>query len=312
MTLERTLARVIHSLFIMILDSGKQEDRMKLRLDSIIAIILGTAIMGFGITSFNIPNHLAEGGITGISILLKLLFPAIDQGIVYLVLNVPLFFLGWKILSRTSFFYTILGTLSLSLSLSLFDNVLPLPMDDRLLASLYAGVVVGVGQGIIFRYGGTTGGVDIIARLMQKYWGVSMGRTLFLGDFLVICASLVYLNLQSAMYTLVVVFIAARVIDFFQDGAYAGKALTIISEKAEEISKQILDLGRGATLLSGKGAFSGEDKKVLYVVISRNEVMRYKNIVQEIDPHAFLIVNDVHEVLGEGFTLDENKKPLHD
>ncbi|MFD2371741.1 YitT family protein [Brevibacillus sp. GCM10020057] len=283
---------------------------MNVRLKSIIAIILGSAIMGFGINSFNIPNHLAEGGITGISILIKLLFPGVDQGIVFLVLNVPLFILGWKILGRTSFFYTILGTVSLSVFLSVFDNVLPLPMNDRLLASLYAGVAVGVGLGIIFRYGGTTGGVDIIARLLQKYMGVSMGRTLFLGDILVIGASLVYLNLESAMYTLVAVFIAARVIDFFQDGAYAGKALTIISERTEEICKQILDLGRGVTLFSGKGAFSGNDKQVIYVVVSRNEVMRLKSIVQEVDPHAFVIVNDVHEVLGEGFTLDENKQPI--
>ncbi|KMZ41184.1 MULTISPECIES: YitT family protein [Bacillales] len=285
---------------------------MKIRLDSIIAIIIGSAIMGFGINAFNIPNHLAEGGITGISILIKLLVPVVDQGIVFFVLNVPLFFLGWKILGRTSFFYTILGTVSLSVFLSLFDGVLPLPMKDRLLASLYAGVAVGVGLGIIFRYGGTTGGVDIIARLLQKYMGISMGRTLFFGDILVIGASLVYLNLESAMYTLVVVFIAARVIDFFQDGAYAGKALTIISNEADSISKHILDVGRGVTLLAGKGAYSGEEKKVIYVVVSRNEVMRFKTIVQEIDPHAFVIVNDVHEVLGEGFTLDENKKPIHD
>jgi len=284
---------------------------MNHRMKSIIAIIIGSAIMGFGINAFNIPNHLAEGGITGISILIKLLFPAVDQGVVFFALNIPLFFLGWKILGRTAFFYTILGTVSLSVFLSVFDGVLPLPMQDRLLASLYAGVAVGVGLGIIFRYGGTTGGVDIIARLLQKYMGVSMGRTLFLGDILVIGASLVYLNLESAMYTLVVVFIAARVIDFLQDGAYAGKALTIISNHAESISTQILDLGRGVTLLAGKGAYSGEEKKVIYVVVSRNEVMRFKNIVQEIDPHAFVIVNDVHEVLGEGFTLDENKKPIH-
>ncbi|MGZ0053241.1 YitT family protein [Brevibacillus gelatini] len=285
---------------------------MNIRVKSIIAIMIGSAIMGFGINAFNIPNHLAEGGITGISILLKLLFPVVDQGIVFFVLNVPLFILGWKILGRTAFFYTILGTVSLSVFLSLFDGVLPLVMQDRLLASLYAGVAVGVGLGIIFRYGGTTGGVDIIARLLQKYMGISMGRTLFFGDILVIGASLIYLNLESAMYTLVVVFIAARVIDFLQDGAYAGKALTIISNHAEEISRQILDLGRGVTILAGKGAYSGEEKKVIYVVVSRNEVMRFKTIVQEVDPHAFVIVNDVHEVLGEGFTLDENKKPLHD
>jgi uncharacterized membrane-anchored protein YitT (DUF2179 family) len=284
---------------------------MNARLKSILAIIIGTAIMAFGINTFNIPNNLAEGGITGISILIKLLIPSIDQGMVYFLLNVPLFFLGWKVLGRTAFLYTIIGTVSLSLFLSLLDGIWEHPMDDRLLASLYAGVTIGAGLGLIFRYGGTTGGVDIIARLLQKYMGVSMGRTLFFGDMLVISASLVYLNVESAMYTLVCVFIAARVIDFFQDGAYAGKALTIISDHADQIAKEILELGRGVTILSGKGAFSGADKQVVYVVVSRNEVVRYKNIVQEIDPHAFVIVNDVHEVLGEGFTLDENKRPLH-
>lgn len=286
---------------------------MNLRLKSILAIIIGTAIMGFGINAFNIPNNLAEGGITGISIIIKLLIPSVNQGVVYFLLNIPLFFLGWKVLGRTGFIYTIVGTVSLSIFLSLFEGTLhPNPMSDRLLSSLYAGVTVGAGLGIIFRYGGTTGGVDIIARLLQKYFGISIGRTLFFGDILVIGASLVYLSLESAMYTLVAVFIAARVIDFFQDGAYAGKALTIISDHATEIAQKILSLGRGVTILAGRGAFSGADKEVVYVVVSRNEVVRFKTIVQEVDPHAFVIVNDVHEVLGEGFTFDENKQPLRE
>jgi uncharacterized membrane-anchored protein YitT (DUF2179 family) len=285
---------------------------MNLRLKSIFAIIVGTAIMGFGINAFNIPNHLAEGGITGISIIIKLLMPVLDQGMVYFILNVPLFILGWKVLGRTAFIYTIIGTSSLSLFLSLFANVFPLPLSDKLLASLYAGVTVGAGLGIIFRYGGTTGGVDIIARLLQKYMGISMGKTLFFGDMLVIGASLIYLSIESAMYTLVAVFIAARVIDFFQDGAYAGKALTIISDHAQEIARKILEVGRGVTILSGRGAYSGSAKEVVYVVVSRNEIMRFKSIVQEVDPHAFVVVNDVHEVLGEGFTFDENKQPLRE
>ncbi|MGD8189233.1 YitT family protein [Brevibacillus ginsengisoli] len=285
---------------------------MQIRLKSILAIIIGTIIMGFGINQFNIPNSLAEGGITGISIIIKLLVPSLDQGLVYLALNVPLFIIGWRVLGRTAFIYTIVGTLSLSAALSIFDIILhPAVMQDRLLASLYAGVTVGTGLGIIFRYGGTTGGVDIIARWFQLKFGVSIGRTLFLSDILVIGSSLVYLSVESAMYTLVAVFIAARVIDFLQDGAYAAKALTIISEHATDVAQELLNLGRGVTLLSGRGAYSGSDKEVVYCVVARNEVARYKNIVQEIDPHAFVVVNDVHEVLGEGFTLDENKKPLH-
>lgn len=285
---------------------------MNLRLKSTLAIIIGTAIMGFGINAFNIPNNLAEGGLTGVSIIIKLLMPVVDQGIVYFLLNIPLFILGWKVLGRTSFLYTIIGTVSLSMFLSMFEGTLAIPLQDKLLASLYAGVTVGAGLGIIFRYGGTTGGVDIIARLLQKYFGISMGRTLFFGDILVVGASLIYLSVESAMYTLVAVFIAARVIDFFQDGAYAGKALTIISDHAQEIAKQILAVGRGVTILSGRGAFSGTEKDVVYVVVSRNEIIRFKSIVQEADPHAFIIVNDVHEVLGEGFTFDENKQPLRE
>ncbi|WP_126427252.1 YitT family protein [Brevibacillus marinus] len=286
---------------------------MRLRLKSVAAIILGTAIMGFGINAFNIPNNLAEGGITGISIIIKLLLPQVDQGVVYFALNIPLFIIGWKVLGRTAFAYTIIGTISLSAFLSLFGTLLtPTPLDDTLLASLYAGVTVGAGLGIIFRYGGTTGGVDIIARLLNKIAGISMGRTLFVADMLVIGASLVYLSLESAMYTLVAVFLAARVIDFVQEGAYAAKALTIISDKTADITKQILELGRGVTVLSGKGAYSGGNKEVVYCVVSRNEVVRMKNIVKEIDPHAFVVVNDVHEVLGEGFTFDENREPLRE
>ncbi|WP_139489141.1 YitT family protein [Brevibacillus dissolubilis] len=286
---------------------------MNLRLKSILAIIVGTAIMGFGINQFNIANHLAEGGITGISIIIKILLPQFDQGIVYFALNVPLFFIGYKVLGRTAFIYTIIGTVSLSVFLSMFDQMLdPQPLSDTLLAALYAGVTVGAGLGIIFRYGGTTGGVDIIARMLQKYMGISMGSTLFFGDILVIGASLLYLSVESAMYTLVAVYIAARVIDFFQDGVASGKALTIISNDAQEIAKKILDVGRGVTIMNGRGAFSGEEKEIIYVVVSRNEVVRFKGLVQEVDPHAFVIVNDVHEVLGEGFTFDENKQPLRE
>lgn len=286
---------------------------MNMRWKSIVTIIIGTAIMGFGINAFNIPNGLAEGGLTGISIIIKILFPTIDQGIVYFLLNIPLFIIGWKVLSKTELAYTIIGTILSSVFLSLFDNLLtPTAMEDTLLAALFAGVTVGLGLGLIFRFGGTTGGMDIIARMCQKYFGVSMGRTLFISDIVVICISLVYLSKESAMYTLVAVFVATRVIDFMQEGLNAGKALTIISQHPQKIANEILGLGRGVTILTGKGAFSGTAKEVIYVVVSRNEVIRYKNVVQGIDPHAFVIVNDVHEVLGEGFTFDENKQPLNE
>jgi uncharacterized membrane-anchored protein YitT (DUF2179 family) len=282
---------------------------MNIRIKNIASIIVGSAIMGFGVNYFNIANHLAEGGITGITILLKYIFNW-DPGVVNLILNIPLLILGWKVLGRISLLYTIIGTLCLSLFLSLFSHF-RLPLHDSLLASLYAGVCVGIGLGIIFRAGGTTGGTDIIARVLNKYKGWSIGRTLFLADALVIAISLIYLDLPSAMYTLVAVFIGARVIDFAQEGAYAAKAVMIISQSNPDIATKIInEMERGATLLTGKGGYTGESKEVLYCVVGRTEIIRLKALVHEVDPFAFVIVNDVHEVLGEGFTHDEHRRPL--
>ncbi|KSU87909.1 hypothetical protein AS180_10795 [Priestia veravalensis] len=275
--------------------------------------MLGSAIFGFGLVNFNMQNNLAEGGFTGITLLLYFLFN-IDPSYSNLVLNIPLFFVGWKLLGRTSFYYTILGVISLSVFLWIFQRFpVDMPLkNDMTLAALFAGVFIGVGLGIIFRYGGTTGGVDIIARLVQKYIGWNMGKTMFLFDFLVIITSLIYyLTYTEAMYTLVAVFVAARVIDFIQDGAYAAKGATIISARNEEISAKIMqEMDRGVTILKGQGSYSKQETNVLYCVVSKNEVFRLKQVITSVDPYAFVAVSDVHDVLGEGFTLDENKKPL--
>ncbi|APH04622.1 YitT family protein [Bacillus weihaiensis] len=283
------------------------------RLKNILFIIIGSGIFGFGLVHFNIQNNLAEGGFTGITLMLYFLF-SIDPSISNLVLNIPLFFIGWRVLGRTSFIYTMIGTVGLSFYLWLFQKYqLNMPLkDDLTLAALFAGVSIGIGLGIIFRFGGTTGGVDIIARLAHRYLGWSMGKTMFLFDLCVISLSwLTYLTYKEAMYTLVAVFVGARVIDFMQEGAYAAKGATIISPKSEEISSKILkEMDRGVTILKGQGSFTKQDQNVLYCVVGKNEIVRLKNVITSVDPHAFVAVSDVHDVLGEGFTLDENKKPL--
>ncbi|KZZ86393.1 MULTISPECIES: YitT family protein [Bacillaceae] len=284
-----------------------------LNIRNILFILLGSAIFAFGLVHFNMQNELAEGGFTGITLLLYFIF-TIDPSISNLVLNIPLFFIGWKLLGRVSFIYTMIGTVSLSLFLWIFQRYqfnLHLS-DDLLLVSLFAGVFIGVGLGIIFRYGGTTGGVDIIARLVQKYKGISMGKTMFLFDVCVIGVSLLtYLDLKRAMYTLVAVFVGARVIDFMQDGAYGAKGATIISSKNQQISKRILEeMDRGVTILKGQGSYSGNAMDVLYCVVDKNEIARLKLVITSVDPHAFVAVTDVHDVLGEGFTLDSEKNPI--
>jgi len=284
-----------------------------LKIKNIVFILIGSGIFGFGLVHFNIQNNLAEGGFTGITLLLYFLFH-IDPSISNLVLNIPLFIIGWRVLGKTSFVYTIIGTVSLSLYLWIFQRYqIQMPLkDDLTLAALFAGVSIGIGLGTIFRYGGTTGGVDIIARLTHRYIGWSMGKTMFLFDLCVITISWVaYLSYKEAMYTLVAVFVGARVIDFMQEGAYAAKGATIISNLPEEISAKIMkEMDRGVTILKGQGSYSKQDRNVLYCVVGKNEIVRLKNVITSVDPHAFVAVSDVHDVLGEGFTLDENKKPL--
>ncbi|MCT2537368.1 YitT family protein [Aquibacillus koreensis] len=284
-----------------------------LRIKNIIFILIGSAMFSFGIVHFNMQNNLGEGGFTGITLLLYFILNW-DPAITNIVLNIPTFIIGWRLLGKTTFYYTLIGTLSVSLFLYIFQiHQFQLHMQsDMTLVALFAGVSIGVGLGIIFKFGGTTGGVDIIARIVHKYVGWSMGKTMFLFDAVVIASSVIlYLELVEGMYTLVAVYIAARVIDFIQEGAYSARGATIISTQSDLIAKKIMkDMDRGVTVLQGRGSYTGEKRDVLYCVVGRNEIVRLKSIISSIDPHAFVAVSSVHDVLGEGFTLDENKKPL--
>ncbi|MEN2464852.1 YitT family protein [Ornithinibacillus sp. JPR2-1] len=286
-----------------------------LKMKNILFILIGAAIFSFGIVHFNMQHNLGEGGFTGITLILYFAFKW-DPAITNIVLNIPILLIGWKYLGRNTLFYTIIGTLSVSLFLSIFqyyEYEIHLEQ-DMFLVSLFAGVFIGVGLGIVFRYGGTTGGVDIIARIVHKYIGWSMGKTMFVFDFVVIVTSIfTILELDQGMYTLVAVYVGARVIDFIQEGAYSARGATIISSKSDAIAKKIMrDMDRGVTVLDGRGSFTGEKRDVLYCVVGRNEIVKLKSIINAIDPQAFVAVGTVHDVLGEGFTLDENKNPIND
>lgn len=284
-----------------------------LRTKNICFIMLGTAIYAFGLVNFNIANNLGEGGLAGVTLFL-LHFFQIDPAYSNLILNIPLFIIGWRILGNRSLIYTGIGTVSLSLFLWIFQRI-PYTLDlhnDLLLVALFAGGFSGIGLGLVFRYGGTTGGSDIIAKLLHHTKGISMGRTLFAIDAIVLAASLSYLDVRQVMYTLVAVFIGSRVIDFVQEGAYAARGALIISKDNDAIASHVmLSMNRGVTVLEGRGGFSKNEQDVLYIVVAKNEIIQLKNIVQAVDPHAFVSVSVVHDVMGEGFTLDEDKNPIY-
>ena len=285
----------------------------QIKIRNILAIMLGAAIYSFGFVHFNMLNQLGEGGFAGITLVLYFTL-GWDPALLNLLLNIPMFILGWRLLGKKAFIYTLIGTVSVSIFLKVFqvyqfDIQLK---DDLFLAALFAGVFVGLGLGIVFRFGGTTGGVDILARLAHKYFGWSMGKSMFMFDAVVILLSwLTFLDARSMMYTLVAVFVGARVIDFVQDGAYAARGAIIISQNPSAIADMIsLRMERGVTTLQGQGHYTKQEKEVLYCVVSRNELVRLKSIIHEVDPHAFVSIFEVHDVAGEGFTLDEQKQPI--
>ncbi|MFS0925535.1 YitT family protein [Enterococcus durans] len=270
----------------------------------IVLIIIGTSIYAFGLVYLNIANQLAEGGVSGITLILKALF-GIDPAYSTLFINIPLILIGGKILGKRSLAYTVLGTLSLSAFLWIWQRV-PLQINlqhDLLIVSLLAGLVAGIGSGLVYRMGGTTGGSDIIARILEKNYGISMGRSLLALDVIVLLASLSYIDLKRMMYTLIVSYVFSRVIDSILDGGYAAKGLLVVSNKNEEIAPLLMTgLERGVTFLSGEGGFSGQSKKIIYIVVSSSEITEVKRIIHDIDEKAFVSVINVHEVEGEGFT----------
>ncbi|XOQ36977.1 MAG: DUF2179 domain-containing protein [Lactococcus sp.] len=271
-------------------------------------IALGTAIYAFGFVNFNMVNHLAEGGVSGITLIFHALFQ-INPAYTQILLNIPLFILGVKIFGKRGMIYTIHGTVCLSIFIWLFQRM-SFSIDlahDTLIAALLAGIFAGIGGGIVFRYGGTTGGGDIIGRYFEQKKGFALGQTLFVFDILVLTLSLSYIDIQHMMYTVIASFVFSQVVAVVQNGGYTVRGMLIISRKYATISQKITDeIGRGATYLKAEGVYSGNDTKVIYVVLSPIQVQAVKAILAEIDPDAFVSIINVHEVIGSGFTYTED------
>ncbi len=265
-------------------------------------ILLGSFVYAVGLNAFIIGNGLAEGGFVGISLVLYYKFHVI-VGLSFFVFNIPVLLLGWKFFGRHFIIKTVLGVVAVS-AFSVLTSHFGQHVHDRLLAALYGGVLCGAGLGLIFRSGGTTGGTDILARIVGHFWGHSMGKVMFASDVLVISLVALVLGKEIAMYSLVALFVASRVIDFVIDGISSSRATMIISEHAPSIATRIhVELGRGTTFLQGYGGYTEKAKQVIYCVVNRNELIRLQALVHEEDPRAFLVSNDVHDVLGEGFTF---------
>ena len=287
----------------------------------ILAIIFGAGIFSFGIYFLVIPFHFYEGGATGITLITYYLLK-VPVSLMNLLINIPLFILAWKLLGKKSLYLSLLGTFSVSAWMAIFE-AMPLShryhhfifdafKGDILLACIASGVVLGLGLGIIFNAGGTTGGTDILARIFNKYTSLSMGKLMLIVDAIVLTTVVVvFQDVRTAMYTLFFILIDTLVIDLIGEGGFAGKGFLIVTSKPEEIAQKVSDdLGRGITFIRGMGYYSRKDLDIVYCVVSRNEMKQMKDIINQIDPFAFITISEAHEILGEGFTLDKEKQPI--
>lgn len=266
-----------------------------------LGIILGSTIVSVSINTLIIPNDIADGGITGIAIILHYLFNWPVSWAV-LLLNLPLFFLGMRIVGRNFLVLSVLGVGVLSATLSL-TTYLPALTHDTLLAAISGGVLTGIGMGIIFRSRGSLGGTDILAILLTRKTSFSVGQILLGIDAVIFLCAAILFEPEMAMYAMIYMFIATRVVDLVQEGLSLSKSVLVVTSQPYKIAEDIMaKLERGVTLFQAIGAFSGEEKQVVYCVINRSELSQIKQIVREQDPRAFLAVSEVPEVVGEGFS----------
>ncbi len=268
-------------------------------------IIAGMLLCAVGYDMFIIPNEIAPGGFTGIAQLINR-FTGLPVGMLTLALNVPLFALSAKSLGLRFGLRSLVASVGLSVLMDVLPvpSVIPMDTTERLLlASLFCGVVAGAGFGFIIRGNATTGGSDMLAKLVNSHApSVSLGLVMFLVDGLVIFVSAFVFDVVSAMFALICTFIMSQVIDFLVDGLNSSRAYFVISTESDRIAQRVMaEMERGITGLKGRGMYSGEDRQVLLCVISRTESPQLRSIVSDCDPTAFIIATNVHEVLGEGF-----------
>ena len=263
-------------------------------------ILIGSLIGGASYPLFLTPNRIAPGGLTGIATILNYLFHW-PVGIVSLVLNIPLFMIGYKAMGKVFAFRSLVATV-------LFSLFIDLPLrpvtDDPLLGALYGGVLLGIGLGLIMRGGATTGGSDMIARMVhRRFQFISTGAFLFAIDFAVVSAAGLLIGTTEALYALINIFLSAKVMDVVIIGFSANKACFVMSSRWQEISDRIMrEMDRGVTQLTARGAYTGTERPTLLCVISRSEIMAFKRILREEDENAFVIIVEAHEAIGDGFS----------
>lgn len=282
--------------------------KLKKHIVPILLILLGSFICAFSFNIFVIPNQLLSGGVSGISLIINYM-TGIKPGALVMLLNIPIFILGYKYIDREFIAYSLIGMMAFSIfldSLAVVRGILIL--DELILYCIFGGIFNGIGAGIIFRSRGSQGGSDIISVIIKKYYSMNIGTTLLaINIFIVIFSIFIFKDISRAMYTLIMMFISSMIMDKVAQGFDIRKSIMVVTNQYEEVGQGIIgELGRGVTYLSGEGAYTGDKRKIIYCIINLNQLAKIKQIVLNIDPKAFITVSDVADVTGKGF----NKKGI--
>lgn len=271
----------------------------------VILIAAGSLLAAFSLEMLMVPNRVIDGGIVGISIMLSYL-TKISLGVFLFLLNLPFFLFGYKQIGKTFAISTLFGVGVMSVGTALFADHKPVT-SDPLLATIFGGIILGVGVGLVLRYGGSLDGTEILAIWITRKIPFSIGQiVMFFNLFILGSAGFVFHSWDRAMYSLIAYFIAFKAIDTTIEGFDETKSVWVISDDYKEIADAVLHhLGRGVTLLNGEGAYTGDKKRVLFCVITRLEEAQLKSIVQEIDRNAFLAIGKIHDVYGKQFAKSD-------
>ena len=266
-------------------------------------ITLGAVIYALAFDWFVAPNQIAMGGVTGLAQIVNALVPVLPVGVLSILVNVPLFLAGWRLLGGRLLVSSLYAMAVSSLAIDVIAWMHTFPPMDPILATLSGGAGMGVGLGLVFSQGATTGGTDIIGKLLKlKFPWLPIGKLVMIPDMVVvILAAVVFGTVNAALYGLIQMYLLSKVMDMILYGWDTSRVAYIITDRWEETVQGLLDMNRGVTLLQGKGAYTGAEKQVLLVAFRQREIVPIKRMLREIDPKAFFIVCDAHEILGEGF-----------
>ena len=260
-------------------------------------LVLGSLLCGVAINGILIPHRFVSGGVTGLALVIHYLLPVAPVAVIYVLANLPLFIAGWFFISRRFFLYSIVGMLLFAGAVAWVD--IDVPIRDKLLAALLAGLIQGAGSGIILKSMGSAGGTDILSVILLQRFSIRLGTTVLAFNAIVLASAALLFSLEDALYTLIFLYVSAAIVDLVVTGLSQRKAVFIISPWWEAISPRILnEIHRGVTILSGRGGYSEREQRVLYTVVSFREVATLKRIVRSEDPAAFVVVSDTTEVMG--------------